>query len=204
MKRAWLLVPCLLLSCTNGLPGEPVGTYRVVMTLEKNTCGAQAVIVENGKAYSVELREDRGRGYWHVADHAPIQGTLDEKRNFVFTFSRIAASEADAGPNGCRIVQDDLLTGSLRAFSFADGGLTDGGLTDGGLTDGGLTDAGFADGGSAVESDGLTTLVAEHVMQLSGYAGADCSRALKGNGGPFDVLPCEVRYTLSGTERDPL
>ncbi len=191
MKRALALAPWLLLSCTNQLPGDTVGTYRVVMTLVENTCGPKAVFTQDGKGYSVELREDRGRGYWHITDQRPVQGTLDAKHNFKFTFSSLVASEGpDAGPDACRLVQDELLSGSLRSFAAADGGTADGG---------GTADA---DAKNAADAP-LSTLVGEHVFRISSYAGTDCSRALQTAGGPFEALPCTIRYTLSGTERDP-
>lgn len=178
MKHARWLGLGLLIACTNNLPGEPVGTYRVVMKLEQNTCGAQAIYTTDGKTYSVELREDDGRGYWHIADKPPVQGTLDAERNFKFTSSGIVGSEGpDAGPNGCRLIQDEVLSGSLRSPG----------------TDGGMADAG----------PGTSALVADHVLTISGYAGTDCSRALVANGGFYENLPCTVRYTLSGTEREP-
>lgn len=184
MKRVLALAPLLVLSCTNQLPGKTIGTYRVVMALAENTCGSQAAILQDGKRYSVEIREDsdRGRGYWRIADRSPVEGSLDEDRNFKFMFSSLVASEGpDAGPDACRLVQDEVLSGSVRAFDDSDGG--------------------SADAGPA-KSGGLTTLVGEHVLRISSYLGSDCSRALMSAGGPFEALPCTIRYTLSGTERE--
>ncbi len=183
MKRALALVPWFLLSCTNQLPGETVGTYRIVMNLEENTCGAKAVNLRDGKTFSVELRQDKGHGYWHVADRLPVEGTLNDDYSFEFVFSSLVASEGpDAGPNGCRLVQDEVLSGSLRSVSASDGGMSDGGQAGGGP---------------------LNALVGEHVLRISGYGGTDCSRALQVAGGPFEALPCEIRYRLTGTPRDP-
>jgi len=190
MKRALLLGPVLIAGCTAQLPGEPVATYRVVMSLVENTCGSQAIISTDGKEYSVELRQEGVKGYWRRAGRPAVQGTLDADYNFTFTSSGVVASEQDAGTDGCQLVQDEVLSGTLRADAGGDGGVPAGG------------DAGVAAAGDA-GTDALGSLIGEDVLRITSMAGTDCSRALAAGGGPFEALPCTVRYKLTGVKRDP-
>lgn len=189
MKRALLLGPLLISGCTSQLPGEPVATYRVVMSLVENTCGAQAIISTDGKEYSVELRQDGVKGYWRRAGRPAVQGTLDANNNFSFTSSGVVASEQDAGADGCQLVQDEVLSGSLRADAGGDGGVASG-------------EAGAAAAGDA-GTEALGSLIGEDTLRITSLAGTDCSRALAAGGGPFEALPCTVRYKLTGVKRDP-
>lgn len=199
MKRALLLGPLLIAGCTSQLPGEPVATYRVVMSLVENTCGAQAIISTDGKEYSVELRQDGVKGYWRRAGRPAVQGTLDADYNFTFTSSGVVASEQDAGVDGCQLVQDEVLSGSLRADAGGDGGAAGG--------DAGAAAAGAAAAGAAATRDAgteaLGSLIGEDTLRITSLAGTDCSRALAAGGGPFEALPCTVRYKLTGVRRDP-
>ncbi len=186
MKRSRPVGLLLLTMCSGELPGEPIATYRVVMHLTENTCGAQAVLTRDGHAFSVELREDRprGHGYWHLADKASVRGTIDGAHSFTFTSSSVAASEGpDAGARGCRLVQADVISVHLRGPAL----------------DGGVVAEGEGDGGDLP----LSHLVGEQVSRITSGAGTDCSRALIAGGGSFEALPCTIRYALRGNERSP-
>ncbi len=202
MTRTLLLGPLLIAGCGNQLPGEPVATYRIVMSLVENTCGSQSVILTDGQQYSVELRRDGERGYWHRTDSAAVQGKFDADHNFEFTSSAVVASELDAGVAGCKLVQDEVLTGSLRAENASDAGES----AEAGV---GESDEAGASADASVRAsadagvDALVNLVGEHTLRITSLAGTDCSRALMAAGGPFEALPCTVRYKLMGVKRDP-
>ena len=202
--RPWPVFAILLGSaCTQPLPGEVVGTYRVIMNLEENTCGESAVYLQDGREYSVEIRSDDPKGYWRLADSSPVQGWYEDD-TFEFTFSSLVAASGrpDAGPMACRLQQDELLNVTLVTLATPAAGAE-------AQADGG------ADGGTETQQDGgaegiqgdagpaETRLMGEHVLTISAYAGTDCTEALQSEGGGFVQLPCSVRYSLSGTERDP-
>jgi hypothetical protein len=196
--RAWLSLSFVCLAaCTQELPGDVVGTYRVTMKLEENTCGANAVYLQDGREYSVEIRseERNSQGYWHLADTSPIPGKY-ENDSFEFKFSALVASAAeDAGASPCRLQQDEVLSGMIVRAKDANGG------EDAGAADAG-EDAGV-DAGSASDDTDMTRLEGTHVLSIGPYSGTDCSMEIAAKGGIFEALPCRVRYSLSGRERKP-
>jgi hypothetical protein len=168
-----LLFTASVLACTE-LPGEVIGTYRVTMKLEENTCGTGAVNLLDGHRYAVELRSDAQYGYWRIPDQPLLQGSYDPP-NFRFENSGLVAQVgAEAGPRGCALRQVDLLTGKLTK----------------------LPDAGSEDPDAAI------VLRGEHTFTVSAAAGTDCASALPPVG-PFDKLPCTVRYSVIGINIKP-
>jgi hypothetical protein len=195
------------------LPGEVVGTYRITMKLEENSCGPGAVNLLNGHRYAVELRSDAQHGYWRVPGQPPLQGSY-EARRFRFENTGIVAHEdSDAGPRGCTLRQLDVLTGQLRGASAED---PDGGSDGSESEDEQALDAGDESGDAAVEKDqddanadagdGGTTselpLHGDHTFTISAVAGTDCSTALAPRGS-FAKLPCNVRYAIGGVKIKP-
>jgi hypothetical protein len=155
------------------LPGEVVGTYRIRMTLEENSCGPHAVYRLDDKPYSAQLRSEGTRGYWRVPGQTPLRGKYDAPEfHFEYT-SIVAQGDPDAGPRRCRLLQSERLTGSVT------------------LEDG-EADAGVeSDGGAPAAIEG------EHELDISAEPGSECETALAPKGA-FEELPCKVRYTLRG------
>lgn len=182
---AWfhLALAGLLGGCTPELIGDEIGTYRVTMTLSENTCGAQAVHLQDGRQYRAQLRADGTRGYWRVPENGVIEGTFESGR-FEFSFSGIAdQSDADAGVF-CQILQEDVLLGSV-AMPDEDAGTSDAAVT------GDDDDVQYA-----LPKEGL---IGRHTFELRAAEGTDCAAALTSAGGGFMRLPCSVRYDLKGT-----
>jgi hypothetical protein len=211
--RAALVLSALLALACGELPGTAIGTYRITMKLEENTCGASAIHVLDGHRYSVQLRSDEKRGYWRIPSQPPLEGSYDAPR-FSFENSGIVANEGpDAGPRGCSLRQIDRLTGELT--SSLDGGDADSPDASenqdededgGGIDAGDELDAGLA---SDAQSDGTdggdhrdSVLHGEHVFTISAVAGNDCRSALAPHGA-FERLPCTVRYSFRGVPIKP-
>jgi hypothetical protein len=186
----------LCTGCSTKLPGEVVGTYRVTMKLEENTCGPNAVFLSDGKSYSVQLRADGNQGYWRLADGKPLPGKYtQDKGAFAFTFSSIVAtSDPDAGEPVCQLQQNETLSGKIHGLKV-DEASEDDDADAGGFR----ADAGVEDGG--VITANPTTLSGTHQLDISPAAGSDCRQAFQPRG-PFAMLPCKVVYRLSGQERD--
>jgi hypothetical protein len=210
-----LLFTASVLACTE-LPGEVIGTYRVTMKLEENTCGTGAVNLLDGHRYAVELRSDAQYGYWRIPDQPLLQGSYDPP-NFRFENSGLVAQVgAEAGPRGCALRQVDLLTGKLTKLPDAGSEDPDAASEEpDDLVDAAGHDASDEDldAGAAEESsdedaqqDAATNdkivLRGEHTFTVSAAAGTDCASALPPVG-PFDKLPCTVRYSVIGINIKP-
>jgi hypothetical protein len=212
MRAHWLgllVFGATALACGE-LPGEVVGTYRITMMLEDNSCGAGAINVLDGHRYSVELRSDMKRGYWHVPNQPPLKGDYDAP-NFSFENSSIVANEGpDAGPRGCSLRQVDRLTGKLTELPDAGSDDDEDAETDSDddaedtpdkdvKLDAG-SDAGAAEDAGSDDDD--AALRGEHTFTISAAAGSNCSSALTPRG-PFEKLPCTVRYAVRGVPIKP-
>lgn len=179
-------------------PGQTLGTFQVVGSLDANGCGA-AVPALDPIAFEVEVRDDRGRGIW-VRGDGPIQTgvQLPDGAYRFRTGATVPVISAQPGYRGCNLQQVEMIevhvtpTTSI-ALAGEDGGLQ----PDAGTAD---ADAG-ADGG-----------VPERAMELSGISEiqytptstSDCSPLPVVNGGPWAALPCTLRYTLFGTGTGPM
>ncbi len=160
--------------------GDDIGTYRVTMKLEENTCGPSAVHVQDGQMYKVQLRADGARGYWRLPGQPSIEGRYDDGE-FQFGFNSVAVQSPEDAEIVCQILQDEVLTGRVD-ISDADAGVE-------------------RDAGASADDD--EALTGEHVLTLREAEGTDCSAALTSAGGGFEKLPCTVRYSLTGTPTKP-
>ncbi len=199
-------------SCSGDPPGHAIGTYKVVMKLEENTCGPGALPLADGYSYSVELRADEPRGYWRVPHVGPITGTY---RDGAFSFTTKATLElgnADAGTAGCLVIREELLEGHV---TLADAGSPDAAepqtdaasaqppAADAAGDAGSETsaDAGHAGAASGDASADAAPLTGEHTISFYPDPQGRCAGA-QGPLGTFERLPCSARYGLTGSARD--
>lgn len=214
MRAHWFglaLFGATALACGE-LPGEVVGTYRITMTLEDNSCGAGAVNLLDGHRYSVELRADTKQGYWHVPGQPPLKGDYDSPE-FRFENSSIVANEGpDAGPRGCSLRQVDRLTGKVIALpdagTEAEDAEVDAEVDDEDASekntkklDAGVDAEADEDDDAGADEEDLA-LRGEHTFTISAASGSTCSSALAPVG-PFEKLPCTVRYAVRGVSIKP-
>jgi hypothetical protein len=185
--RTASLFAVLTAGCTPSVQGDEIGTYRVRMSLVENTCGAGAIHNQDGHSYTVQLRAKDGQGYWRVGGQKPLLGSYDQG-NFSFTFESLVAHSAPDASIFCQLMQSDQVSG-VASLESSDAGTADAGA-DAATED---TDAATAPG--SPPPHGLT---GQHVFMISAVAGTDCTEALTPIG-PFERLPCKVRYTLEGT-----
>lgn len=179
-----------LLACQPGTPpGSQVGTYQVRGTLQQNSCGPEALPVADPLDFTVEVRRQGANGLWILGGSARVAtGTLDEVGNFSF----LQRSEYQAIPPhkehgqlpepwydwdpeppatsdpGCVLVTEEQVVGRLDMASSA------------------------ADSGTPIP------LSAHNVIRIRALAGSNCLPVLAVAGGPFQELPCEASYALSG------
>lgn len=180
MKRCHWPALCLAIGSLAGcgeLPGEVVGTYRITNTLEENTCGEHAVYRLDMKRYSAQLRSEGTIGYWRVPGQTPLRGKYDAP-DFRFEYGSIVAmGDPDAGPRRCRLLQREVLTGSVKVETGDE-----------------------TDEGEGEEEE--PSLEGEHELTISAEPGSDCQSALA-PAGAFEELPCKVRYALRGVDTKP-
>lgn len=163
-----------LAGCSDQLPGELVGAYRVVMEVDDNTCGLSGLPLADGHTYTAELRERTPLGYWRVPKAAPMEGRY-ENGSFRFTYSSVLElGSLDAGTSGCRVLREEALEGTVDPTASI------------------LNDA-----GKLPERDG-PALEGEHVINFRPDPNGRCNM-VRGPLGPFIALPCEARYVIEGS-----
>jgi hypothetical protein len=200
-------------------PGESVGTYTIVATLDRHGCGVTAVPVRQRLRYRVEIRSDRGIGYWHRPGQPVVSGLCDG-RSFSFSTSvlvPVLPPESETGYVGCTLEQRQTIEGTLVPLVGPQSSAPDAAFGDGGpaqrdaATHGAEADAGFAMDGSVAadaRADGALPDAATAPRVLEGTdeivfapaPGSDCTPLLTAAGGPWATLPCTVRYRVEGTD----
>lgn len=171
------VVGCLAACETPPPPGELVGRYSVTGTVESDSCGP-GLGANRAVAFTAELRDDSGTGYWIFADLRPTPGSLDEDGSFFFQQQAawtLVSPRPGSSYTGCRVTQVETIDGKI-ARDDSDAGVDN-------------TAAGI----------GLT---ASNTIDLVPLAGDDCSPGLATQGGPLMALPCRVEYQLVGVPLD--
>jgi hypothetical protein len=113
----WLALFCL--SCIGKdlrTPGESLGFYNVVGTLEANTCGE----APSPWTFRVELRREATRLYWAQGDMpigAPLAGDGSAKFR---AESRMSVSAPTKKSAGCTVVRQDTVDMQLKSTATAD------------------------------------------------------------------------------------
>jgi hypothetical protein len=198
--RPLVLSAVLLTSgCVPEYPGEVVAAFHVIGALEENACGATAVPAIDPIVFDVEIRNDRGRGFWRQADAPVISGTFDdEDGEFAFRTTRqvpVIAPEPETGVRGCAVEQREEVSGTVtHVLVLADGAVAD-------ASPGPDAGTGEAPDGAA-QPDTTAELTGESRVTFTPVPGSDCTAALAVAGGPFAALPCMIRYRLDGDERE--
>lgn len=181
-------------------PGELVGDFHVVGTLEENTCGSSGIDPIDPLIFDVEIRADRGDGIWRMDRQTVVRGGLDDEGRFTFTTRTQIDLPRPADPelgNGCTLEQREVIRGVLEM----DDGIADAGL-EAGVGDAGAQDRDAGDAGDAGRPL-ARGFEAENTIELVPTPGSQCAYALAIYGGPFLILPCQVKYTLDATARAP-
>lgn len=173
------------------LPGESVGIYRVVGTLEENSCGSTGLQAVDPLLFNVEIRDDDGIGVWAIGQKPFILGTIKSNGDFLFRLEdrftvRPPQPEPDPEPNPesffdpetyrepaeCYLSQVEVIRGTVASEGRASS----------------------LDGGA----DAIVDLFGSDTIDVQPILNADCSDVLASVGGPFETLPCRTVYTLEG------
>ncbi len=183
-------------------PGEPVGTFHVVGTLEDNTCGTMAVPAQEEVVFSAEIRTDGSQAFWRRPQAAIIYGAVGADGTFTFrleTQASLTGADPDGGTANCVLSRQEVL--AVRVMPSDDGGVPAG---DGGGPAGNGSDAGADDGGAANGDAGAALMLeGTHDITFTPVAGSDCTLATAASGGPFLGLPCALHYQLAGLQGTP-
>ncbi|MBX3247620.1 MAG: hypothetical protein KF901_10625 [Myxococcales bacterium] len=181
--------------------GDPVGDFRITGVLAANECGPTAIPAQDLIELRVQLRADGALAVWRAPGAAIVHGTHD-RGTFRFNLQSTVAvyeGDPDLGIGPCSLDQLETILVEVATEAGPDAGVVDDGgmndASDGGASDGGPSDAGTSDAGA---SD-VATLVGTTSVRFRPSAGSSCQALLAIYGGPFDTLPCEVRYRVQGT-----
>ncbi len=175
------------------LPGEPVGVYRVVGTLEENSCGPTGLPAIDPLLFEVEIRDDEGIGVWAVTQKPFILGTIKTNGEFLFRLEdrlNIRPPEPEPEPDPefftdpeayresqeCQLSQVEVIKGTVASNG----------------------NVRALDGGA----DANLGLVGSDTIDIQPMANTDCRDVLASAGGPFATLPCRAVYTLEGEFSD--
>jgi hypothetical protein len=175
------------------LPGEPIGVYHVVGTLEENSCGPRGLPADNPLLFDVEIRDDDGIGVWALPQKPFILGTIKSNGEFLFRLEdrytlRPAEPEPKADPEfyldpeayrepqECHLSQVEVIQGIVAP----DG-------------NGRTLDAGV---------DASVVFIGTDTIDIQPMSNTDCRDMLATASGTFATLPCRAVYTLEGELSD--
>jgi hypothetical protein len=200
LVSAPLAIPLLACLATPAPEGDLVGDFLVRGVLEANECGA-AVPANETIELRVQLRRDGNLATWRTPDTAIVHGTHTDG-TYAFSFgSVVPVIEADPvlGTPACNLDQIERIDVSAVSTTQGDAAV------DAGAVDAGAGDTGADAGPGASDASVPTTAIdGRSVLRYRPTAGSGCAPLLAIYGGPFDDLPCEVRYRLYGTPTEPL
>ena len=179
-----------LLACLTGgePPGEYYGTYEITGVLLENQCGA-GVPALNPFSFKVELRTDGSAALWRRPQAPLTYGIVRDGVWEIDTSATLPVYEADpiAGTPGCALTQTESIVLEELEMDL-----------DTAMPDGAMPDAAMPDAGAHNAMSGTTTIT------YTPTPGSDCSPSLVTFGGPFDSLPCALRYELSVAPAEPI
>lgn len=96
------------------VPGEALGTYRVLAALEDSTCGDGLAQAPESWEFEVKLSRQGDNLYW-LNGREVIAGVVGSRGSFSFATSVITEiSPASGGREPCRILRADLAEGTLE------------------------------------------------------------------------------------------
>jgi len=173
----------------NEIPGESIGVYRVVGTLEENSCGPTGLPANNPLLFEVEIRDDEGIGVWALEEKPFILGTIKHNGEFLFRLEDrfsvrpeeiepepdpelFTDPEAYREPQECHLSQVEVIRGTValdEKSRYRDGAV-----------------------------DGDVDLIGSDSINIQPTSNSDCRDLLASVGGPFSTLPCKAFYTLEG------
>jgi hypothetical protein len=207
LVSAPLAIPLLACLATPAPEGDLVGDFLVRGVLEANECGA-AVPANETIELRVQLRRDGNLATWRTPNTAIVHGTHTDG-TYAFSFgSVLPVFEADPvlGTPACNLDQIERIDVSAATTTQGDASV-DAGAADGAVDaiDAGV-DAGVGASDASVPDASVPTTAIDgrSVLRYRPTAGSGCAPLLAIYGGPFDDLPCEVRYRLYGTPTEPL
>jgi hypothetical protein len=175
-----LLGLCTLSGCALSGCAKAGDAYDVTIALQSNTCGSNALPLQDGLTYAVQFEPEAPRATWKVLPKgSPIQGSYNEDdgkfRFMVAQTLDLDGMDAGIGQLRCTVIRTETLTGTFTPER--------------------------ADAGVDAGEDTPLALEGEHVIGFTADSNGSC-RGASGPLGPFDRLPCEAKYELAGEPKD--
>lgn len=204
LLSAPLAIPLLACLATPAPEGDLVGDFLVRGVLEANECGA-AVPANETIELRVQLRRDGNLATWRTPTTAIVHGTHTDG-TYAFSFgSVVPVLEADPvlGTPACNLDQVERIDVSTESTTQGDAAV-DASTLDGTVDAGVDAGPGASDASTPDASVTATAIDGRSVLRYRPTPGSGCAPLLAIYGGPFDDLPCEVRYRLYGTPTEPL
>lgn len=123
MRRTLLIVASVLAACSGNkdpkIPGDELGTYDVVATLESSTCGPGALGSGDVWEFSVKLSRDGEAIYWLNGAEAISGSVAGDGVTFSFESNVVVqAIEPGKGQPGCAISRIDSGSGKLSSSTL--------------------------------------------------------------------------------------
>lgn len=169
------LVPALLAACALAGCANPHDSYEITEALESNTCGSRAQPLADGTTYRIEIKTSDPTATWQVLPNgSPVTGTYNSVDG-TFHFSVAQTLDLDGADAGtglqCTVIRTETISGTL--IKDADAGTDDGGV--------------------------FVPITAQHAIDFAADSNGRCAGATVL--GPFDILPCEAKYTITGVAK---
>lgn len=181
--------------CARPAPGQSLGVYDVRAELTENSCGGTAVPMPTVSKYVLEFLYAGAEVMWRADGDSSAVGTLtDEGRIRIESEELIPYSSDEYVEEQTPIYgAEDLAVGDVvrkRGCTLREVELLDVTL------EGELEEP--ADGGVRTEP---RTFKGKRSINYVAGPESDCSRLAAGAGGLFLEFPCEVQFSMQGTER---
>jgi hypothetical protein len=118
VRRAWaaavVIVPLLAACADKAMPGEELGTYKVVATKKVDTCGPGVGAIDPW-IFTIQLSRQVSTLYWSTMDGSPLlSGPLDSRSEATLTTTvtaNVDGTDAALGP--CTMQRSDQIVVAL-------------------------------------------------------------------------------------------
>ena len=192
-----------LSACQPEYPGESLGTYEISGQLLSNDCGAGAVPAIDSFAFAVDLRVEGNSAYWRRPSRPVISGIAEGQHRYRFE-ARAHLPLPQAVPyevdGTCVLEQYESIAVTL-SFDAPDDTEPSADAAVDERPDAGSPDVELPS--RIADGVAMNRLVGENEIRFTPVTGSICTAATAASGGPFQALPCGVRYRLEGNSESP-
>jgi hypothetical protein len=186
-------------------PGDLLGSYHVQGDLTVNECGDEALPAIDPLSFDVQIRRDERSGYWLQGMPPARAGKVGDDGSFAFEMEQVydVPTSDQVGSDDATLSMDPEKLGDPSYYEKIDAArrsacrLTISETVEGSLLHDLLDDDVLTPASSSSDDDS-PDLVGENVIAIAPDSVASCARVMHANGGPFQQLPCQAHYDLTG------